>query len=87
MRDFPWKDLEEKKLQAPFVPPKEDNFDQKNINEEWRDVDDEAFKDNFRTLRRQSIQDLFSGYYYDFQVAAIAQNQKVIELGFTNMIM
>jgi serine/threonine protein kinase len=52
LRDFPWKDLEEKKLQAPFVPPKEDNFDQKNINEEWRDVDDEGFKENFRTLRR-----------------------------------
>lgn len=66
LRDFPWKDLEEKKLQAPFVPPKEDNFDQKNINEEWRDVDDEGFKENFRTLRRQSIQDLFAGYYYDF---------------------
>jgi len=34
------------------VPPKEDNFDQKNINEEWKDVDDEGFKDNYKTLRR-----------------------------------
>ena len=66
LRDFPWDDLENKRIKAPFVPPKEDNFDQKNINEEWRDLEDEQFKENFLSLRRQSIQSLFSGYYYDF---------------------
>jgi hypothetical protein len=44
LADYPWDDLTHKRLKAPFVPPKEDNFDQKNINEEWRDVDDDAFK-------------------------------------------
>jgi hypothetical protein len=29
---------------APFIPPKEDNFDQKNINEDWKDQEDEEFK-------------------------------------------
>jgi hypothetical protein len=36
-KDFPWKDLWDKKIQAPFIPPKQDNFDQKNINEDWKD--------------------------------------------------
>lgn len=55
LRDFPWDDLNSKKLKAPFVPPLEDNFDTKNINEEWRDLEDEQFKQNFRELRRHSI--------------------------------
>jgi serine/threonine protein kinase len=71
LKDFAWDDLTHKRIRAPFVPPKEDNFDQKNINEEWRDVEDDAFKENFLSLRRQSIQTLFSGYYYDYQVAEI----------------
>ena len=66
LRDFPWNELAEKKVQSPFVPPKEDNFDQKNINEEWKDLEDENFKENAISLKRQSTQDLFSGYYYDY---------------------
>lgn len=27
LRDFPWNDLDQKKLKAPFIPPLEDNFD------------------------------------------------------------
>jgi hypothetical protein len=52
----------------------EDNFDQKNINEEWKDIDDPEFKDNLTNLRRNSVQALFNGYYYDYQLAALAQN-------------
>ena len=52
LRDFPWTDLAEKKLQSPFIPPKEDNFDQKNINEEWKDLEDENFKENAVSLKR-----------------------------------
>ena len=36
-----------KRLRAPFIPPPEENFDQKNINEEWRDLEDEQFLANF----------------------------------------
>jgi hypothetical protein len=32
-------------MRAPFIPPMEDNFDQKNINEEWKDLEDPEFKD------------------------------------------
>lgn len=44
LRDFPFEDLYDKKIQAPFIPPNEDNFDQKNINEDWRDLEDDDFK-------------------------------------------
>jgi hypothetical protein len=59
----------------------EDNFDQKNINEEWKDIDDPEFKDNMGNLRRNSVQALFNGYYYDYQLAALAQNQAQIHTG------
>ena len=38
--------MKEKKLESPFIPPLEDNFDTKNINEEWKDLDDPEFKEN-----------------------------------------
>jgi len=50
----------------------EDNFDQKNINEEWKDIDDPEIKENQTNLRRNSVQALFNGYYYDYQLAALA---------------
>ena len=28
------------------MPSKEDNFDEKNINEEWKDLEDETFIDS-----------------------------------------
>ena len=59
----------------------EDNFDQKNINEEWKDLDDPEFKENVQNLRRPSVQAFFNGYYYDYQLAALAQNQAVINTG------
>jgi protein kinase A len=75
LRDFPWDDLYHRRLRAPFVPPPEDNFDTKNINEEWRDLDDPDFKEQQVSLRRNSVQALFNGYYYDFQLAALAHSQ------------
>lgn len=55
LRDFPWQDLWDKKIKSPFIPPREDNFDQKNINEDWKDQDDEEFKNNAMMLRRNSV--------------------------------
>ena len=39
--DFPWEDLNNRRVKPPFIPPKEDNFDLKNISEEWKDLEDE----------------------------------------------
>ena len=53
--NFPWDDLEAKRLLAPFIPPKQDNYDEKNISEEWKDTGDEDFKQNALNLRRNSF--------------------------------
>ena len=76
LKDFPWVLLNEKKLKAPFTPPNEDNFDQKNINEEWRDVEDDDFKESYLSLHRQSTQNMFSGYYYDVTLAQLATHRE-----------
>jgi hypothetical protein len=52
-------------MKSPFVPPKSDNFDEKNINEEWKDADDEAFKENHRSLHDKKVQEHFDDYYFD----------------------
>ena len=62
---FNWDALYAQTLESPFIPPNEDNFDTKNINEEWKDLDDPEFKENLTNLRRGSVQELFNGYYYD----------------------
>ena len=66
LRDFPWTDLQNRNIEAPFIPSEEENFDQKNINEEWKDLDDPEFIENSSNLRRGSVQSLFNGYYFDY---------------------
>ena len=66
LRNFQWEDLANKLIDAPFIPGDEENFDQKNINEEWKDLDDPEFKENSTNLRRNSVQALFNGYYFDY---------------------
>ena len=54
-----------RRLRAPFIPPAEDNFDENNINEKWKDLDDPEFKEHVTSLRNSSVQQQFNGYYYD----------------------
>lgn len=82
LADFPWKDLYKKKLRAPFIPPSDDNYDQKNISEEWKDLEDPDFIEWSQNLRRNSVQTEFNGYYYDHHLAALAQNQTMINTGY-----
>mmetsp|Transcript_29373 Transcript_29373/g.28970 ORF Transcript_29373/g.28970 Transcript_29373/m.28970 type:complete len:217 (-) Transcript_29373:8-658(-) len=71
--DFPWDDLFHGRVKPRYLPKqKEDNFDSKNINEEWKDQDSDKMKENTLLLRRNSVQNLFNGYYYDATIAAIA---------------
>ena len=64
-KDFQWQHLLDHKQSSPFVPPSgEDNFDLKHVNNnDWKDA--EAVKENQLLLRRNSVQALFKGYYYD----------------------
>ena len=55
-----------KQVQSPFLPNmKDDNFDAKYTNSEWKDNNDEQMKNNILLLRRNSVQALFNGYYFD----------------------
>ena len=40
-KNYEWEKLYEKKIPSPFIPPKEDNFDYKYTNSEWKDNDSE----------------------------------------------
>lgn len=62
---FPWYKLENKTLIAPFVPDQVDNFDVKVTNDLWKDEDSDKMKESALLLRRDTVQDLFKGYYYD----------------------
>jgi len=64
-KDFQWQLLIDSKIKAPFVPSAtDDNFDLKHVNNnDWKDA--EAVKENQLLLRRNSVQALFKGYYYD----------------------
>lgn len=70
-KDYPFDDLLNCKIPAPFVPPNEDNFDHKYANDNWKDEDTEQMKENALLLRRPSVQALFNGYYHDDSLAAM----------------
>lgn len=73
--DFDWEALREKRMPAPFLPPKnEDNFDAKYTNSEWKDANSEQMLQHQAKLKRPSIQKLFEGYYHD---QTLAQVQKL----------
>ena len=57
------------------MPPKSDNFDEKNINEEWRDADDEQFRLNHLSLKERKVQESFDDYYFDYQLIALKQHE------------
>lgn len=52
-------------LQAPYIPNQEDHFDSYNCNAEWKDQEDEGLLKSNELLRRNSVQELFSEYYFD----------------------
>jgi len=63
--DFPWHKLEKKLIKGPFIPDQVDNFDVKVTNDAWKDEDSDKMKESAILLRRETVQDLFKGYYYD----------------------
>jgi protein kinase A len=68
LKDFDWQCLLDKKMEAEYFPQKkDDNFDDKQANgvDKWKEENAELLKDNANLLRRDSIQNLFAGYYFD----------------------
>lgn len=71
---FPWDKLARKELVAPFVPEQADNFDVKVTNDGWKDEDSDKMKESALLLRRDTVQDLFKGYYYDESFESFGYN-------------
>lgn len=72
-KGYNWDDLYQRKIQSPFLPPNEDNFDAKYTNSDWKDNNEEQMRQNSLLLRRNSVQALYNGYYHDDNIAAINQ--------------
>ena len=70
-KEYPFEDLFNSKIKAPYVPPNEDNFDHKYANDDWKDDNNEQMKENRLLLRRPSVQAQFNGYYHDDSLAAM----------------
>lgn len=61
--DFDWEALASKKMKAPWVPPKGDNYLGKKT--EFVNEDDLLLAEAEILIKRESVQNLFSGYFYD----------------------
>ena len=74
-KGYNWDELLNKKVKSPFIPPKEDNFDAKYTNADWKDNNEDQVRQNSMLLRRNSVQALFNGYYHDDNIAAKNSNK------------
>ena len=62
-KNFPWKDLYNRKLVSPYIPPNTDNFDYKYCNE----VEKQGFKTKERfaeIMLKENYKTAFQGYLY-----------------------
>lgn len=56
--------LKRNRASPPFIPPNEDNFDQKYANDSWKDENSEIMLKQGEMVQQPAIQALFEGYYY-----------------------
>ena len=42
LRGFDWNALNELRMDSPFKPPKDENYDKKNSESEWKDINEES---------------------------------------------
>jgi hypothetical protein len=64
---------------APYIPSAEnDNFDafQANGIDKWNEENLELLKENTLLLRKNSVQDLFEGYYYNYERTLMPETLK-----------
>jgi serum/glucocorticoid-regulated kinase 2 len=50
LADFPWQALDSKSLRSSYVPAAECNYDHKNIQEAWTDLNDPEFVECQKSL-------------------------------------
>ena len=63
-KDYNWDSIVSKTGLPPFIPPKEDNFDAKYANEQWKDDNTDIMQKQIELEKEPAIQALFNGYYY-----------------------
>lgn len=71
---FPWDKLINKEIISPFMPESTDNYDVKVTNDGWKDEDTDKMQEAALLLRRETVQDLFKGYYYDQSFESFGYN-------------
>lgn len=62
-----WTSLLQKKLRAPWVPPKGDNFKGKNTEFGPMEDGDLALREAEIQIRRDTVQQLFDGYLFEYK--------------------
>jgi hypothetical protein len=82
LKNFDWYTLIEEKMVAPFVPEEADNFDEQHANHERTlgATEQEELYNKRTMLRRDSIQDLFKGYYFNYH-QELLEKEKQDQLG------
>ena len=65
LKDFDWESLNEYKIDSPFKPPKDENYDKKNSESEWKDINEDSLQHCIELLQKESVQELFANYEYD----------------------
>lgn len=79
LKDTDWDAIIEKRIVAPYIPNSEnENFDafQANGIDKWNEENQELLKENTLLLRKNSVQDLFAGYYYNHERIIMPEDVK-----------
>jgi serine/threonine protein kinase len=71
IRDFNWKNLMEKKIESPFVPEEDENFDPR-VLVGWKD-------DLDYSIDPSTIQPLFRNYYFDWRESKNKPNETTLK--------
>ena len=69
LKDTDWDAIINKRQISPYIPNSEnDNFDaiQANAIDKWNEENSDLLKQNALLLRKEAVQELFKGYYYDY---------------------
>ena len=70
---FPWSKLVSKHLEAPFIPPTQDNFDLsvQSQKDAWSENNQESLQQSALQLKQACVQQMFAGYYYEPALSTI----------------
>lgn len=83
MKHYQWKDLFEKKIESPFIPKEQDNFDVKYCTTPDR-IGISTIEKYERILKEESHTSRFKGYFYYFNMADPEDQFNSIEHKFQN---